>query len=94
MTDETNPQLTPPTQDGLPQGANAFLEAHSACYSAVSELFAPYMSHPGVAHKFNQALIKLEEAGQWVNSAINMMLHPELFQLPKQESEDAPPAEG
>ena len=94
MTDEAKPDFTPPAADELPQGAQAFIAAQNASYQALGELFAPFMQHPGIARNFDQAMSKMREVGFWVNDAMNMMLHPELFQAPKQEGEDAPPAEG
>ena len=95
MTDETKPDLAPPAADELPQGAQAFIAALSATYEAVGELFAPYQRHPGIARSYDQVMIKLREAGLWVNDSLNMMLNPKLFQAPKPpEGEDAPTAEG
>ena len=89
------PEFTPPAVDELPQGAQSFIAAQNASYQALGELFAPFMQHPGIARNFDQAMSKMREVGFWVNDAMNMMLHPELFQAPPaKESEDAPPAEG
>lgn len=93
--DIVKPDFTPPTKDELPQGAQSFIAAQNASYQALGELFAPFMQHPGIARNFDQAMSKMREVGFWVNDAMNMMLHPELFQAPPaKESEDAPPAEG
>ncbi len=89
-----NLDLNPPTKEELPQGAQAFIAAQEASYQALGELFAPYMDHPGIGRNFDQAMAKMREVGFWVNDAMNMMLRPELFQAPKQEGADAPPAEG
>ena len=64
----------PPTENELPQGAQAFIAAHQASYNAVAELFAPYVErNPGMARNFEQVMIKLREAGFWVNDALNLI---------------------
>jgi len=95
MSDETNPtpDFTPPPREELPQGAQAFLEAHSASYQAVGELFAPYMQQPGIARNFDQVMIKLREVGFWVQEALTMITRPELFRAPEEGAGDGAPAE-
>jgi len=93
MNDEQiKPDFTPPRENELPQGARAFLQALEASYKAVEELFAPYLQHPGLGRNFDNVLVKLREAGMWVNDSLNMIQHPELFRLaePKEEGDGSP----
>ena len=84
----------PPAQNELPQGAQAFLQAHKACYDAIQELFAPYVQrHPGVARNFEQVMAKMREVGFWTNDALNMMMRPELQPAAEKGKPDAEAAQ-
>lgn len=92
MSDEPlKPDFTPPAESQLPQGTQEFLSSLEAVYTTVEALFAPYMKHPGVARNFDQVILKLREAGLWVNDTMNMVMNPQLFQP---ENPDAPSSEG
>ena len=79
-------KVVPPTTDNLPQGVEAFLEAHKAVFAAADALFAPFLGkHAGIAEDYMQAITKLREAGMWVSDAVNMMLNPEMFRDPNED---------
>lgn len=97
--DQIKPDFTlkPPTEQELPQGAQAFIQALESAYNAVGELYAPYVERmPAVGRNFEQTMTKLREAGMWTNDALTMIMNPQMFQVAKPEqpeSEDAPPQE-
>ena len=93
MTEPINPE-TPPSENELPQGAQATMDAFHQLFDSVGELFAPFAQrHAGIARDFEQVMVKLREAGFWVQDAVNMMMRPDLFRV-EPEAEGKTPDDG
>lgn len=92
MSDETtSPDFTPkpPSAQDLPQGVDAFLAALKMAHEANGEVFAPYAEKmPWLHDQFNQIRWKLQEAGMWMNDALNMITNPQMFKAPDGEESE------
>ena len=84
------PAFEPPTESDLPQGATAFVNALFMAHQSSREVFLPYLEKmPWLRLQFDQIHLKLKEAGMWMNDAINMVLHPDLFRPVSEDEEDS-----
>ena len=84
-----------PDEKDLPQGSDAFLQAHKASHEAAFELHAPFLNqHPGIHSNYMEITKLLKMVGFYMNDSITMIMNPDLYPMPKQEEpDDAPQAE-
>lgn len=79
------------------QGTEQFIDAHKALFASVQQLFAPYLGkHRAITGNYFRVVDKLREAGFWVNDALNMANHPEMFREdePASQEQEIPGADG